>query len=791
MSRSDLRRRAAVVATATAALALSAMSAAASDGRAGRVLFAPPAGAPNAAPPAGAEAPRPEARPYEGDRVVRVRVRSLADSSRVQLLSGDVWSHGVEPGGFLTARFDEAAYARLVESGLEHEVIVEDLQRVVDEGRAANEAARDQAAAMDGDGFFLAYRELAEIEERLEQLAASHPEIVQPAETIGLSYEGRPILGYTIAGPGGAEDRPALAINAACHAREWISPAATLFALSTLVEDYGSDARATAVLDAVRIHYVPVANPDGYVHTWDDQRLWRKTRNDNGDGSFGTDWNRNFSTGWGGPGSSGDPGSQIYRGPEPFSTPEASAFRDYVLAQENVVAHLDIHSFGQLVLWPRGYEASIPPEPLGGNLVETGRALADVLTANEGRRYTPQPAHDLYLASGIATDWAFEAAGALSWTLELRPGSSQAGGFIIPPTEIVPTGTEVRDAIETLAEAAAGGFVVRFPEGVPQVIDPTNTAAPARLRVRIRALEEDGIDASTARLLWRTGPADDVETLELEPFGGDLVAFLDGLPCGESIELAVAVDHADGSVRTWPRTFPDDALRIDAAAPIVRQTFDFEDAPGWIVQSNPGTLGTWERGVPADDGGDGDPVLDFDGSGACWLTGNQPGNSDVDGGPTRLTSPPLAIATLDEPHLRFAAWLRNDDLDQDRLLVEVSGDDGASWQVVDALYDGIGWRVREVPLRPFVGDAETVRVRFSVADAPNNSLTEAGIDALAILERGCPNGADVNGDGTVDLADLLLVLAAWGPCENGVSCPGDADGDGSVGMADLELVLGG
>ncbi len=50
--------------------------------------------------------------------------------------------------------------------------------------------------------------------------------------------------------------------------------------------------------------------------------------------------------------------------------------------------------------------------------------------------------------------------------------------------------------------------------------------------------------------------------------------------------------------------------------------------------------------------------------------------------------------------------------------------------------------------------------------------------------------ADVDGDGTVGLDDLLAVLAAFGPCPGGGDpCPADVDGDGDVAFADLVAVL--
>ncbi len=47
--------------------------------------------------------------------------------------------------------------------------------------------------------------------------------------------------------------------------------------------------------------------------------------------------------------------------------------------------------------------------------------------------------------------------------------------------------------------------------------------------------------------------------------------------------------------------------------------------------------------------------------------------------------------------------------------------------------------------------------------------------------------ADLNGDGVVDVLDLLAVLGAWGPCN---SCPEDINGDGVVDVLDLLIVLG-
>jgi hypothetical protein len=51
---------------------------------------------------------------------------------------------------------------------------------------------------------------------------------------------------------------------------------------------------------------------------------------------------------------------------------------------------------------------------------------------------------------------------------------------------------------------------------------------------------------------------------------------------------------------------------------------------------------------------------------------------------------------------------------------------------------------------------------------------------------------DLDGDGTVGIADLLMLLGAWGPCPNcdpPAACPADLNGDCTVGVVDLLILL--
>jgi len=167
---------------------------------------------------------------------------------------------------------------------------------------------------------------------------------------------------------------------------------------------------------------------------------------------------------------------------------------------------------------------------------------------------------------------------------------------------------------------------------------------------------------------------------------------------------------------------------------------DFESDLGWTVENDPSlTDGAWERGVPADDGVDGDPLMDYDGSGQCYLTANRLGNSDVDGGPTYLLSPVLDLSGTTNPVLRYARWWSNDDQDSDPFRVEVSNDGGSTWTLLEEVVNiPSGWVERSFYLAEYIGLTDQMVLRFSASDNPNNSKDEGAVDAVQVFDIQCP-----------------------------------------------------
>ena len=186
----------------------------------------------------------------------------------------------------------------------------------------------------------------------------------------------------------------------------------------------------TWALDHQEIHLLLHANPDGRKHA-ETGASWRKNTNSNycisTPSSYGADLNRNFEFQWGCcGGSSGTQCSETYRGPLPASEPETQAVQAYVRSQfpdlrsaaldaaaplDASGIFLDIHSYGQLLLWPWGFTDELPPNHT--QLQTLGRKLA---YANS---YFPEQAISLYPTDGATDDFAYGDLGLAGYTYEL------------------------------------------------------------------------------------------------------------------------------------------------------------------------------------------------------------------------------------------------------------------------------------------------------------------------------------------------------------------------------------
>ncbi|KAK4048194.1 hypothetical protein OIV83_004899 [Microbotryomycetes sp. JL201] len=244
--------------------------------------------------------------------------------------------------------------------------------------------------------------------------------------------------------------KPGFVVIGGQHAREWIAPATTLYLMHDLLLTTTSS-HPSPLLNALELTFVPVTNPDGYQFTWapEGDRLWRKNRQPVGDNCFGVDLNKNWAYKWS-PGSRPNPCSDAFPGAKAFEAPELQAIRDYLLdTSNNVHAFLDLHSFGQMIMYPFSYscDKSSPDEE---NHFEAVIGAAKALRAVHGKTFETGSVCEVSLtAPGDSIDWTYAAA-KIRWSfaVELR-GSVWA--FLLPPDQIRPSGEEMSAALQSLA----------------------------------------------------------------------------------------------------------------------------------------------------------------------------------------------------------------------------------------------------------------------------------------------------------------------------------------------------
>jgi carboxypeptidase T len=339
----------------------------------------------------------------------------------------DVWE--VKPD-HLILRGNEAQLDRLSSMGYVVEQL-EDVERHLSAFTTAEAAEQ--------------YHSAATLEEELRQLAEARPDIAELIE-IGRSIEGRPILALRIGDRRGGV--PKVLFMGCHHAREWIAVEVPFLLAKELVER-ADEAPIAGWLTSGEVWVAPMVNPDGHEHSRAQERLWRKNRRRNDDGSFGVDPNRNYGYMWGildVPTSSHVPSDETYVGPRAFSEPETQAVRD-LIGCERFAGVITYHSYSQLILYPWGYtDKPVPDVQHREQMVGMAQEMQILIQGVHGKIYVPQPSSELYPTAGDTTDWTYGTYGIPSFTVELRPRTFQEGGFILPPDQILPTWEENRPA---------------------------------------------------------------------------------------------------------------------------------------------------------------------------------------------------------------------------------------------------------------------------------------------------------------------------------------------------------
>jgi Ca2+-binding RTX toxin-like protein len=137
----------------------------------------------------------------------------------------------------------------------------------------------------------------------------------------------------------------------------------------------------------------------------------------------GVDLNRNYGAYWGGPGSSSDPTSQQYRGPNPYSEPESEAVHQLSQGIHPTV-FISNHTFTDDGKWLRqpGFDAPFLPQDSIGATTPDEAAMKDLGDDMQGATgWTSERGYEtLGDITGATEDWNYFAQGSYGYTPEAR-----------------------------------------------------------------------------------------------------------------------------------------------------------------------------------------------------------------------------------------------------------------------------------------------------------------------------------------------------------------------------------
>uniref|UniRef100_A0A1B0AQJ6 Peptidase M14 domain-containing protein n=1 Tax=Glossina palpalis gambiensis TaxID=67801 RepID=A0A1B0AQJ6_9MUSC len=375
---------------------------------------------------------------YDGAQLWRIHnISKYIDENLIPLTDvleykygGNVWKENVK---FLDVSItkDHLKRARqfLKQNHMAVEILNDNVQKLIDDEAAmgVNLTSSDfgkRTRKSTGSGMhFKDYHDLDTIYSFMREVRGKYPNICR-LYSIGKTVEGRDL--------------------------KVLSPATVTFILYKLLANW------TDQPDYIRHktwYIMPVMNPDGYVYSRRENRLWRKNRSPSKHQQcYGVDLNRNFDIGWDSYGSSTHPCSDTYRGHSPASELETQAVVKFLTKRKfNLHSYLTFHSYGQLMVYPWAYRAVKVKD--ANILQRVANTAVQRIAKKTQQNYRAAATYEvLGIAGGGSDDWCRAVLGTpYVYTVELRDRGHY--GFILPPDQILETALEGYIIVDTVAQA--------------------------------------------------------------------------------------------------------------------------------------------------------------------------------------------------------------------------------------------------------------------------------------------------------------------------------------------------
>lgn len=571
-----------------------------------------------------------------------------------------------------------------------------------------------------GVGSMGGYRTFAEIEQTLDQLVQTYPQLISKF-SIGKTHEGRNIWALKISA--NSTPKPTAWFDALHHSREPLTAELVLRFVEKLAQNYFYDLEIMRLLQTRDIFVVPCVNPDGYEYNRQlnpqGGGMWRKNRRPNLDGSYGVDLNRNYGWKWGTVIYDVNMDSEMYQGVSAFSELETRAMRD-LMTQVRPRFAVTVHSYGNEWMFPWGHTEE--PTPHDSAFRYYGERLM------VGNNYHVENAWHLYGAtSGATDDFMYATFGTLAYTLE---AGTNVDGFWPIPSRIEPIFNDLYPALKQSVRWA-GASPIMEPMW-RELIGNGDTAFDAGevWELQLNVTNEGTLPFEGWIHLTPQSPLLHIDNTHL---------FLKIAPRSQWISTPTIIyispfaQHLELINLFWeyenfssPQTL---TIPIGKSHLIAWDDMEVADF-AWKV-SNPQDKWAWHRVMPKFVDSDTKP------SSKCWVTGSGDEllNYNVHG-LTMLTSPRFSAVGLDNLELSYRRWFANvGGAEDDRLEVQISNNDGATWRTLERIPNRNHWEQAQFALETLLPLTDRMRIRFIAEDAMNDDITEACIDEIALKSR--------------------------------------------------------
>ena len=360
---------------------------------------------------------------------------------------------------------------------------------------------------------------------------------------------------------------------------------------------------------------------------------------------------------------------------------------------------------------------------------------------------------------------------------------------------------------DVCASITLSPLTFEYPDGRPDIAPP---GQPTTFRVNV--VPNSGTPVpGTGQLHYSLNGAGYITDAMSQTLPNEYVATLPPTGCFDVYDWYVSAEASGEGTVNDPSLAPATAYQTTVSDGVTTIFEDnFETDQGWTVSAGADT-GNWERADPQEVDSSGtitQPEDDHTASGTlCYVTqaaaGSSAGSYDLDGGPTRLTSPAIDLTDTNGATVSYWRWYHISTEWNDELLVEVSDNNGVDWVTVETVNDRETWTYVQWNVSDYVTPTSQVRVRFTADDSPNDSLVEALIDDFMVEALVCSNPyglGDLNCDGSVNSLDIdPFVLATTSAPGFGAyyaaypSCNAmlaDCNSDGSVNSLDVDPFVG-